>query len=160
MDNLWTQFKKNILAQPDISKTDDGKKDTLIALGVLLWVVAEADDKFLPAEQDKIKNILTQHEKITDEDIPVVLQSIQKASEERIDLYTFSQEVSESLDRPAKISIIEDLFHVACADGDLDEAEHSMIRKIADLFRLDHEEFIDAKIRVKKEWGMDTAELA
>ena len=29
-----------------------------IALGVLMWVVAEADDKFLPEEKERLKEVL------------------------------------------------------------------------------------------------------
>ena len=37
--------------------------------------------------------------------------------------------------------------------------EHEMIRKISGLLRIDHKDFIDIKIRVKKEFGLDTAGL-
>ena len=56
-----------------------------------------------------------------------------------------------------KIKILENLFRIACVDKDLDDRELEVIRKISGLFKLTHKDFIDSKIKVKKEFGLDTA---
>jgi len=96
---------------------------------------------------------------VTKEDVPIVLRAIEEASIARIDLHTFTKEVGENLAFDVKVSILENLFRVACIDQDLDNEEHEMIRKISGLLRIDHKDFIDAKIRIKKEFGLDTAGL-
>ena len=162
MISILTNLRKKILGSDEGSSdgaSGDKHVDNLIALGVLLWIVADADEKFLPKEENELKEVLRKYEKINDEDMPIVLRAIKEASLERIDMYTFTKEVSEGLNREEKIVIIENLFRVGCVDGDLDEKEHEVIRKIADLFRLDHKEFIDSKIKIKKEFGLDTAGL-
>ena len=58
-----------------------------------------------------------------------------------------------------KINILENLFRIDCVDQDLDHEEHEMIRKISGLLQIDHKDFIDTKIRIKKEFGLDTAGL-
>lgn len=127
-----------------------------IALGVLLWVVAEADGKFEIFEIDKIKEILKNYSKITPVEMSTVLESIKIANQEKIDLFSFTHEVAEGLTRDQKKEIIANLFRVGFADDDLDQNEHEVIRKISDLFRLDHREFIDQKVLVKKELGLPT----
>ncbi|MFH1359482.1 MAG: TerB family tellurite resistance protein [Candidatus Omnitrophota bacterium] len=129
-----------------------------IALGVLLWVVAEADEKFLPEEKDKIKDILSSHGHMSSDEMSIILGSIEQAAKERIDLYHFTREVSQDLRYEAKIIILENLFRVACADGDLDHNENELIRKIAGLLRVDHKDFIEAKIKIKKESNLPTLE--
>ena len=154
-------FRKNVIASVWKDKTDEPKVkdiDDKIALGVLLWVVAEADEKFLPEEHEKIKEVLISYSKISKEDIATVLASIEEAAKERIDLYRFTHEVSENLPYDVKTSIVENLFRVACVDKDLDHKEHEAIRKISGLFQMSHKDFIDAKVRIKKELGLDTAE--
>ena len=160
MAGFLDQFRKNVITSVWKDKPDEPKAkdiDDKIALGVLLWVVAEADEKFLPEEEEKIKEVLRQHSEIAKEDMPVVLTSIQQAAKERIDLYRFTHEVSENLHYEMKMSILENLFRVACADKDLDNRELEVIRKISGLFKLTHKDFIDSKIKVKKEFGLDTA---
>lgn len=133
--------------------------DNLIALGVLLWVVAQADEKFLPEEKSKIEEVLGAYSKVSKEDMPIVLRAIEEASIDRIDLHAFTSEVGQNLRFETRVGIIESLFRVACVDQDLDHEEHEMIRKISGLLRVDHKDFINAKIRVKKEFGLDTAGL-
>jgi len=115
--------------------------------------------KFLPEEEERIKEILLSHSKIPNEDIFLVLTSIKEAAKERIDLYTFTHEVSENLPYAIRISIIEDLFRVAYVDKELDNDELEIIRKISGLFHISHKDFIDAKIKIKKELGLDSAVL-
>lgn len=162
MAGFLDRFRKNVTSSVWKDKPDEPRVkdiDDKIALGVLLWVVAEADNRFLPEEETKIKEILLSHSKIPVEEIALVLASIQEAAKERIDLYTFTHEVSENLPYAIKISIIEDLFRVGCADEELDDSELEVIRKISGLFNISHNDFIDAKIKIKKEFGLDTAGL-
>ncbi|MEA3328358.1 MAG: TerB family tellurite resistance protein [Candidatus Omnitrophota bacterium] len=154
MAGFLDQFRRNVISNVWKDKPDEPKVkdiDDKIALGVLLWVVAEADEKFLPEEKEKIKEVLILHSKIPNEDIPAVLASIEEAAKERIDLYQFTHEISENLPKDIKISIIENLFRIACVDKELDNNEVEIIRKISGLFRIAHSDFIDAKIKIMKE---------
>ena len=145
MAGFLDKFRGNVVASVWKDKKDVPKVidiDDKIALGVLLWVVAEADDKFL-AKEDEIETVLA---------------SIKEAARERIDLHRFTREVSKDLSYEMRKSIIETLFHVACCDEELDHNEMETIRKISGLFHLSHKDFIKAKIEAKKEFGLDTAE--
>lgn len=159
---IFDDFKEKILSSVNVAEEtqqDDHKVDDLIALGVLLWEVADADDQFLPKETDKIEEILREHNEISQEDMPIVLRAIEEASVMKIDLFSFTKDVSGGIERKDKIYIVENLFRVACVDHDLDNTELETIRKISGLFGLDHQEFIECKIKVKKEYGMDTTGL-
>ena len=105
-------------------------------------------------EKDEIRHVLKEFSAVKEEDIPLIMASIEMAAKERIDLYSFTSEVSANLNREKKNDILKILFRIACIDKDLDLAEHEIIRTISNLFRLDHKEFIDAKIEVKKELGL------
>ncbi len=157
MAGFLDEFRKKVTSSVRKDKPDEPRVkdiDDKIALGVLLWVVAEADETFLPEEEEKIKKTLLSYGKVSAEDMPYVLRSIREAARERIDLYHFTHEVSKDLEYGVKTSIIEILFRVACADKNLDNKEHEAIRKISGLFQLAHEDFIEAKIKVKKELGL------
>jgi uncharacterized tellurite resistance protein B-like protein len=162
MAGFLDRFREKVIssAGQDAPQALSGKEiDDKIALGVLLWVVAEADEKFLPEEEDQIKDILKTYSHIPEEEMGLVLSSVKQAAKERIDLYLFTSELKENLDYSVKIALIENLFRVACADHDLDNNELETIRKISGLFGVSHSDFIEAKIKVKKEVGLDTAGL-
>ncbi len=162
MAGFLDKFRNNVVSSVWKDKRDEPKVKDIndkIALGVLLCIVAEADEKFLAKEDEKIKEILTtSHSKISEEDIETVLASIKEAARERIDLHRFTSEVSNDLPYEVRISIIETLFRVACCDKELDHKELETIRKISGLFHIAHKDFINAKISIKKEFGLDVAE--
>jgi len=161
MAGFLDKFRKNVITSVWKDKRDEPKVkdiDDKIALGVLLWVVAEADDKFLAKEDGKIRDILTTYSKISEEEIETVLASIKEAARERVDLHRFTREVGKDLHYEVRKSIIETLFRVACCDEELDHKEMETIRKISGLFHIAHKDFINAKITIKKEFGLDTVE--
>jgi uncharacterized tellurite resistance protein B-like protein len=161
MAGFLDKFRKNVITSVWKEKIDEPKVrdiDDKIALGVLLWVVAEADEKFLAKEDEKIKEILISHSKIPTEEIVTVLASIKEAARERIDLFRFTHEVKANLPYDVKVSIIETLYRVACCDQELDHEEIEIIRKISGLFQIAHKDFINAKITVMKEFGLETVE--
>ncbi len=133
--------------------------DDKIALGVLLWVVAEEDKTFLPEEESAIKTVLESVGGVGPENMPVVLSSIRLAARDRIDLFTFTREVSRGLSYAVKKNIVENLFRVACSDGDLAHEEQDVIRKISGLCGVDHQDFIEAKLKIKKDFGLDTSDV-
>jgi uncharacterized tellurite resistance protein B-like protein len=128
--------------------------DDKLALGVLLWVVAEADHKFLPEEKDEIRTVLEKAGAVSPQDMPYLLGAIETAARERIDLYTFTREVSKDLPYEVKKGIVDQLFRVACADGNLAYEEQETIRKISGLCGIDHKDFIASKLKIKKESGL------
>ncbi|UCG34690.1 MAG: TerB family tellurite resistance protein [Candidatus Omnitrophota bacterium] len=161
MAGFLNQFRRKVVSSvwkdqtiPPPAKDIDDK----IALGVLLWVVAEADEKFLPQEEEKIKEVLLSYAKISAEDLSLILASIKAAADESIDLHQFTSEVSHDLVYAQRVTIVEHLFRIACVDKELDDKELDLIRQISGLFHLSHRDFIDAKIKAKKEFGLKTVE--
>ncbi|MFH1767848.1 MAG: TerB family tellurite resistance protein, partial [Candidatus Omnitrophota bacterium] len=65
-------------------------------------------------------------------------------------------EISDNLPYKFKLSIIKDLFRVAFSDNQLDDRELETIRKISGLLHVSHRDFVEAKIEVKKEVGLET----
>ncbi len=140
--------------QKELTQERSSCVDNYIALGVLLWAVAEADGKFLAQEKEQITEVLKKYDDVSDEDMSIVLRTIEEAATSRIDLFSFTKEVNESMDRDCKVDIVMHLFRVAFVDRDLDETEHETIRQISTLLKLDHQDFIESKLKVKEEMGL------
>jgi len=163
MIDFFKNFKEKVLTaavETDKEEIREEKNvEYLISLGVLLWIVAQADDEFLPEEEEAICSVLQSYSDISDEDMPIILRTIKEAEVMRVDVHEFTRDIRKHLERDARIHIIDHLFRVACADKDLAQEEHEMIRKVSGLLGLDHKEFIASKIKIKREFGMDTVGL-
>ena len=63
MSGIFDQFREKVIRSVWKEKAEPPPKmavDDKIALGVLLWEVAQADNKFLPEEEQKIKQFVNE----------------------------------------------------------------------------------------------------
>lgn len=153
----WLERLRSLLVPATESAKGPGggsATDEKIALGVLLWSVAEADGRLLDAEKALIGQVLAGGDPSNPADVALVLASVEQAARERIDLYSFAHEAAEGLDATARAAIVRQLYRVACADGELDLAEVETIRLIAGLLQVPHKAFIEAKLAAKAEFSI------
>jgi uncharacterized tellurite resistance protein B-like protein len=128
-------------------------EDTLtleLATAVLLFEVMAADDQITLTEQNQLKAILTQKFSLSAEEVEQTLFMAQEHASHATDLYRFTKLVNEHTDISQRIAIIEKLWQVAFADGVLSNHEEHLLRKIADLLHLRHNEYINAKLRAEQ----------
>ncbi|PLX19945.1 MAG: hypothetical protein C0601_00570 [Candidatus Muiribacterium halophilum] len=129
---------------------EEKNHDLSIALGVLLWIVAEEDEKFLPEEEEKIREILIKRLDVNEDNLDDLIKTIRKAAKDRIDIHDFTRELNTKFNMEEKIRVIEDLFRVAFSDGNMDNYELETIRKISHLLTIPHKDFINSKIKISK----------
>ncbi len=129
------------------------KIEEMVILGVLMQLVAHADDDLSAKEEKAIERALLKEGSITPQESAIVIAAAREARESRPDIQGFTREVSR---RPyvERIHVIEHLFHIALADDHLSPVELGQIRKIAGLFWISHKDFISAKIRVSEALGI------
>ena len=95
LDKFRTKIKTNVFKE---ASKNEIFIDDKIALGVLLWIVAKADDKFLPEEEAQIKETLIKYCDLNNEDLDLVLNSIKEAEKQAVDLYAFTSVIVRDLD--------------------------------------------------------------
>jgi uncharacterized tellurite resistance protein B-like protein len=64
------------------------------------------------------------------------------------DLWQFARTVNESLSVGEKTALLEDIWRVIYADGRLQHHEDHLAHKLTDLLRLNHKQFIAAKLKI------------
>ena len=98
-----------------------------------------------------IKDILTSRCGFSQEDVPLILASSKQAVETSLDIQGFTREVNNKKDYNGRIKVLENLFRVALSDKSLHQDELEMLRKISGLFWISHKDFINTKLKIKKE---------
>jgi uncharacterized tellurite resistance protein B-like protein len=73
-------------------------------------------------------------------------EKIRKAT----DYYEFTSLIHKGLSYEQKVEVIEHLWGIALTDKHLDKHEEYVVRKIADLIYVEHKDFIEAKLKIKK----------
>ena len=138
----------------DLQKTTEQQKNTELSLeiccAVLLCEVMRADSAFTEEEQYALSSILTNQFNLTAIEVTDILEKSFELSENASDFYQFTSKINQYYSLDERIQIVTLLWKVAYADGELASIEEHIIRKIADLLHLRHNEFIATKIAAKE----------
>jgi len=132
---------------------DDGQQGDVISLeiacSVLLCEVMLADGQLDNAEQKKLNNIISEQFKLSDSEVAEIIEHSLALCENATDFYQFTSKINENYSLEQRIKMLDLLWQVAYADGELASIEEHIIRKIADLLHLRHSEYIQTKLNIQ-----------
>mgnify|MGYP003638398853 CR=1 FL=1 len=80
------------------------------------------------------------------EDLSPQADEISLEIENATDFYQFTSTINENYSLEQRVKMLELLWQVAYADGELASIEEHIIRKISDLLHLRHSEYIQTKL--------------
>jgi len=120
------------------------------ATAALLIELAKSDFEEDDLERALIIAMLRDTFELSELEIQELVAMAESGSEEANDLFQFTQLVNQHYSHPDKISLVENLWLVAFADGRLDKYEEQFIRKVSGLLHLAHSEFIKTKLSAKE----------
>ena len=124
-------------------KTDDIR----VAACAVMLGMAETDEEFSAPERVAIVSALTDQFNLSGATANEIISSAHIALDESVDIWRFTNALNQALDRDDRILILETIWRLALADEKLDEREEYMARKLTNLLRLTHQEFIGAKLK-------------
>lgn len=112
----------------------------------LMLEISRADHNHTAPEQAAIVTAATRVLNLDQATLDLLLPHAEVAVDEAISFHDFTQVLNETLDRAGKCRLLEQLWRVAYADGELDRYEEYYLRKIADLLHLGHADLIRTKL--------------
>ncbi|MDP2634246.1 MULTISPECIES: TerB family tellurite resistance protein [unclassified Pseudoalteromonas] len=124
--------------------------DLKTAVAALLIEVMRADTQQQDDELKTLTFTLKKYFQLTDEEVDELMQSAGKSLDEAIDYFQFSKQINNQCSAQQRIDIVELLWRLAYADGELDPQEEYVIRRVANLLYVTHEDFIAAKLAATK----------
>jgi uncharacterized tellurite resistance protein B-like protein len=120
-----------------------------IAACALLLEIAHADDVFAPEERDRILRAVREDLGVPAEDVAEVVRLAEEERRESVDLYQFTRLVSEKFTRAQRLRLVEVIWGVVYADGELTAVENQLARRIAELLGFQHPEVQAVREKVK-----------
>ena len=116
----------------------------------LIIEVALADKVFDESEINLLKNMLLDTYSLKLDDANELIANAEKTVNESTSLYGYTREVNDNFDYQSKLDLLDQLWRMAFADGNIDKYEEYVVRKISDLIHISHNDFIQSKLRNKK----------
>ena len=145
------KFLKNLLrpVSNEVEPSEENRRERLqIATCVLLLEVAHSDDEFSSIEKATMSAILQKKFMLSDEAIEEIIDLADKEREERVDLWEFTNTLAEAYSEDERKRMMESVWEVVYADDRLDSYEDHFVHKLITLLRLNHRDFIEAKLKV------------
>ena len=149
LNRIKTLFKENSV------KVSEPNMDELQAAAAALLVEAACmDGKFDDQERKSILILLEQHFNLNDDESSTLLVEAEKLIEDAGDLYTFTRVIKDKYEPKQRIALIEMLWEVAFADGNVDYYEANLISRVAGLIFVNDFDRGEARKRVMVRLGI------
>ncbi len=148
IENIKKLFTEKI--QPAKEKKHQDQRKISIATCALLLEMAHADSEFSDEEKQHILDSLKVNFDLTEKDAEDLLDLAEQERKESLDLWQFTNLINQNYSREDKLKIVYTLWKVIYTDGKIDQHEDYLIRKLTYLLNIEHEDMIEAKIKVRE----------
>ena len=116
-----------------------------LACAALMFEVARSDFTIDETEREAIRSLLTENFALSDEDVATVTEKAADNVDAATCLFEFTRTINEVATVEQKRQLLTMMWRVALADDALSRYEEHLIRKVADLLYLPHNDFMLAK---------------
>jgi len=124
-----------------------------LATAVLLVEVMRADTECSAAERRAVLGVLQQRFALADDEVARLVELAEHSAKNATDFHAFTSALNERLDHAQKVQVVEAMWAVAYADGNLTAHENHVLWRVADLLHVPHGAYIHAKLRAKAAAG-------
>ena len=121
-----------------------------LASAALMVEMLHVDDQVTKEEEIKIRQLIKQRFELDRTEIEALLELAHNEKHEATDYYSFTSLLNTHYSQQKKIKLVEDLWQLAYADSHLDKYEEHLLRRLADLLHVPHQDFIRTKHKVLK----------
>jgi len=138
---------------PNTADSTEVSRDQVVKLtsSALLIELVKADNEVKEEEQVAVFKALKEGFGLKQQELDELIELAEAEVEDATSLYQFTSLVNEHYQEAEKVQLLEALWHVAFADGNIDRYEENLIRRVCELIHLSHSDFIQAKLRAQKD---------
>jgi len=122
--------------------------DYRIAAAALLIHAATIDGEMRAVERKKLETVLKQCFALDDAATAELVDAATAAEQEAVDLYHFTTTINHRLDDDGRRRIVEMMWEIIYADGQLNEFEDNLVWRAADLLNVPSRDRIAIRRRV------------
>lgn len=146
LDSLKKLFSQQLTQE----QQQDPDAQVRLATAILLIEIGKADFEETSDEYEAIKLALKNTFDISGQELSDLMDAAENQEDASTSMYPYVQQINEHFSRQQKFQLLQSLWQVAQADGNIDKYEDYTIRKISELLYLPHSDFIKAKLSVIK----------
>lgn len=143
---------KSLLGLPGGDATDTPSPQ--LAVAALMVEAATLDGTFDQSERRRIEELLAGHFKLESDEAARLLAEAEALNARSVQLIGMTQTIKNAFDHDQRIKVLEMLWEVAYADGQLHDYEANLMRRLAGLIYVSDQEAGAARKRVLNRLGL------
>ena len=144
-------FFKKIFNTEESENIEIDDNTAIKACIALLLETSMADEILDDKEIEALKITLIKDFKIGNDEVDELIAFSKENVKDSTSLYEFTRDINDSFSAEQRIQLIESMWKIAYADGNIDKYEEHIIRKVSNLIYVAHSDFIKAKISAKEQ---------
>ncbi len=149
------QRLKLFIGGADSGEAKDAAPDELhLAVAVMLVEAARMDERFDDGERTAIARLIETRLELPADDAEALVDAATEVADEMGELWTFARVVKDRYSHDERVEMIEMLWEVAYADGELHHYEANLLRRIAGLIYVSDRESGLARKRAIQRLGI------
>jgi len=129
--------------------------DKQLAAAALLVEAAHMDTSFDQAERTTIERAVQRRFDLNEEEAATLIAEAEKVQNESNQLLHFTRTIKDHFPEEERVELMEMLWEVVYADGELDQYEANLMRRIGGLIYVPDRERGEARKRALKRLGLE-----
>ena len=136
------------------AETEESQRHRLrVAAAALLIETARADFTQDAVEEAALEELLSSALHLDKREVNELVTLAQNRVDKATSLYEFTRVINDHYNAEQKLQLIDAMWVVAYADGDLDKYEEHLIRQVAELTYVPHQDYIRSKLEAQDAIG-------
>lgn len=144
---LLRRLDKSLASSTRADDSETTASDLERVAAVLLVEVARSDQTIDELELNTIANAITSASSLSRSEVDELVAEAISDADAAVSLHAHLRFMNDQLDPPARVKLVENMWRVALADGDIDKYEEHRIRSLSELLYVKHRDFMQAKHR-------------
>lgn len=131
------------------AENHDTERRVQLACAALLIELMKTDARIDERETETLTRVLGSTFGLGQETLRELVRLADDEANNATSLYEFTSLINSEYEYEDKLKLIENMWRIAFADGELDKYEDHLIRKTSELIYVRHSDFIQTKLKVK-----------
>lgn len=147
----WLEARLKAQTYTGQRDTQRDERELQLVSAALLVEAARADHSFSDEERARLTSLLRETYTLSEEDARDLVIRGQDRSSNAVSLTDLTQTVNRHSDHATRKQLLVQMWKVALADGRIDKYEEYVIRQVAGLLYVPHEDYIHARLLAGQE---------
>jgi len=148
LNQLFNQIVSAL--DPSVPESKLESLDAQRVSAMLLVEIARSDHVVDDSERKAIENALLQSSSLLADELGAIVDEALIEADNALSFHNHVSLINEHFSKEDKIVLIEQMWRVAFADGNVDGYEEYTIRKLCDLLYVKHRDYMQAKIKISE----------